>query len=472
MREAFVAAGIAATGLDGDAMVDEPVDLAIGSAAALRRPPPSMAIAPWDRRTERAWSATGRSVGRLLVLGGPLAPRLVLPLGQSRVVAARSHLVVGSRLAAATVASGLRRLAPRLPGRTFSVIDAAGPSGPGHPWLVEEAIRRRLDTPVDWYLHLGVGDVLQRSVFVLFAPGDRDPTWVVKFTRVGGHHEPYAREAAATRALRVGARRASQRAALQLDWWTSHGLPASIEPAAPGRPVHLVLGDRRRSRRWRMSVVDAIAAWAVALGVETAGGTAGELFRGLEDDHAEHRPLNAVGPDIRRELDGVPTVMAHHDLGPWNILWASSTFTVVDWESSSPSSLPLWDLLYFLTAALSTVDAAPAAPTRAGVLDLLRGRSRSSPVLFQWLARGAGALGISPGTVGPLATLCWLHHARSRPRRTALLEGLVHPQRAPGDAIAGDAPTPVLGDLGVAWMGDPCLGPRWAAFMRSVAGGD
>jgi hypothetical protein len=53
-----------------------------------------------------------------------------------------------------------------------------------------------------------------------------------------------------------------------------------------------------------------------------------------------------------------------------------------------------------------------------------------------------------------------------------LLEGLVHPQRAPGDAIAGDAPTPVLGDLGVAWMGDPCLGPRWAAFMRSVAGGD
>jgi len=329
---------------------------------------------------------------------------------------------------------------------------------------------------MDWYLQFGTGDALQRAVFVLFAPEERQPTWVVKFSRAPGRDGPFEREEQAAHLLGQHAPRAARRAARQLDRWSSDGLPVSLEEAGRGRPLHMVLGDRRRSRRARLTLVDDVADWAVALGHESmvpAG--AHDAFRRVEADLPPPSPASALEPWMHDGLRHVPGVLAHHDLGPWNILSDGRAFTVIDWESVAYPSLPLWDVLYFLTAALSVVDASPHQPTPATALGLLRGASPGSPMLFAWLARAARALDVPPSLVGPLATLCWLHHGRSGARRRADLAGAVggadRDRPAGGEGTPAARSEPMLGRLAPGWARDPLLGPRWPAFMRATGAG-
>ena len=73
--------------------------------------------------------------------------------------------------------------------------------------------------------------------------------------------------------------------------------------------------------------------------------------------------------------------------------------------------MPLWDLLYFLTAALALVDGASSeAEKEEHFVRLHRGELPSSRLLFEWTRRVAEASASPPEAVGALATLrvLWL----------------------------------------------------------------
>ena len=146
-------------------------------------------------------------------------------------------------------------------------------------------------------------------------------------------------------------------------------------------------------------------------------------------ESAREPPLRA-----RREL---PAVLQHNDLGTWNTVWAApGEFTVLDWESARADGLPLWDLLYFAVDALGLLDGARTAEQRAEhAIRLLRGELPASDTLFDTIRRYVARLAIPAEAVGPLATLCWLHHGLSHVRR-----GETAGRRSPGPAGGANRP--------------------------------
>jgi hypothetical protein len=187
----------------------------------------------------------------------------------------------------------------------------------------------------------------------------------------------------------------------------------------------------------------------------------------------------ALGPELRRlaegvlprwrdagvdlalahGIGGVPAVFEHRDLGSWNVIAGSHGFTAVDWESSIRHGFPLWDALYFLTDALAHLDGASPLERRPEYAARLhRGELPSSQLLFSWLRRIVDALAIPVRAVGPLATLCWLHHGLSHLSR-----------RAAGQSAASDASAlpPYLDGIARRWLTDPALGPGWEAWRGS-----
>ena len=142
-------------------------------------------------------------------------------------------------------------------------------------------------------------------------------------------------------------------------------------------------------------------------------------------------------------------MLQHNDLGTWNAVWAApGEFTVLDWESARGNGLPLWDLLYFSVDALGLLDGARTAEQRADhAVRLLRGELPASQTLFETIQRYVSELAIPAESVGPLATLCWLHH------------GLSHVKR--GERLGAEAQVPPAERIAPIWLEDPLLGPGW-----------
>ena len=150
-------------------------------------------------------------------------------------------------------------------------------------------------------------------------------------------------------------------------------------------------------------------------------------------------------------------MLQHNDLGSWNVVARPRLgFTVLDWESARRHGLPLWDLLYFLVDVLPQVDGARTEEERTGTaIRLLRGESPSSRVLFRWLQRVVEETGLPTDAVGPIATLCWLHHGLSHLARSGKAESVEE-----GSA----AELPPVERIAPAWLADPALGPGWSVW--------
>src|SRR6266508_3246896 len=127
---------------------------------------------------------------------------------------------------------------------------------------------------------------------------------------------------------------------------------------------------------------------------------------------------------------------------------------VLDWESARRPGLPLWDLLYFLVDALPLVEGARTPAERADrALALLRGASVWSLMLFDWLRKAAAAAAMPPAAIGPVATLCWLHHGLSHVTRGRAATGI-----EPGASVS----IPPVERIAAGWLADPALGPDWS----------
>jgi hypothetical protein len=155
-------------------------------------------------------------------------------------------------------------------------------------------------------------------------------------------------------------------------------------------------------------------------------------------------------------------VLQHNDLGTWNIVveppFAGARFTALDWESARRVGMPLWDLWYFLQHALAQLDGVSGLTERGltehelHAVRLFRGELPTSSTLFEWTRRVVSACGIPDRAVGPLATLCFLHHGLSQSTR----EGAVRHHGAGDRTIDTIAPR-----VARRWLSEEGLGPGW-----------
>ena len=345
----------------------------------------------------------------------------------------------------------------RLPHLRQTVLVASREAAP--PFMISEAAARLgLPREVRAVLMLGQGDALSRNVFHLFPRGETSPAWVLKFSRVPGNPEPFEREERGLELARRADDVVGSRAPRLLGRFEHEGLPASVETAAVGHRLReLLLAPGSRAAKLRR--IDAVAAWALQLALATAS-SPDRLER--ERDRLEHEVVLAWPPaaaGLVADLPRLPGVLQHNDLGSWNLAFEGDSFTVLDWESARDHGLPLWDLFYFLADALAVIDGASGAEERAGhTIRLFLGEAPSSPLLFEWTRRAVTALDIPEDAVGPIATLCWLHHSLSHVSRRSAL-----------DRLAGGASAPVHGFEAIAglWLAEPRLREGWTGWRNT-----
>jgi hypothetical protein len=329
---------------------------------------------------------------------------------------------------------------------------------PGPPFALAGAAPFGVASDADWYLWLGHGDALQRAVFIVFAPGAVEPSWIVKLGRVPGYTDSFLRDEAGLAVVPARGTVAAH-APTFLGRATVAGHAISVETAAIGRPLTDVLLGRSESAALEM--VTAVTDWLVQLASATrvAGVHLSTEVARIRDDvlpawAAVLEPAEASA--LVDALDGVPAVAQHNDVGSWNVLSRPPEFTVVDWESARARGLPIWDVLYFLADAFAHVDRALSGTERADhALALFRGDSRWSPRVFAAVRRCVAALSVPPESVGAIATLCWMHHGTSGRRRS---DALGRPGGSDGEAAQH------IAEIARGWLEDPQLGASWRAW--------
>jgi Phosphotransferase enzyme family len=321
------------------------------------------------------------------------------------------------------------------------------------PYVVAAARSRVAELPdAAWLLSLGRADALSRNVFHLFAPSEREPRFVVKFARSPGYEEPFVREEAGLRLAAEAGPTVAAHAPRLVGRFDVDGAFASIETAAAGEPLKRYL-TRPIARESKLAALSEVAGWILDVGAATS--------RRADEPVASRTAIGKTAPSTEGRLvekvlaasAEVPAVLAHNDLGSWNVIRnPSGSFVAVDWESARTEGFPLWDLVYFLTEALATMDRAVEDGWEPYIRELFLGNRAASRFLFDWIVRGADATSVPPDKVGPLLTLCWLHHSASTPLRRDTIER----HRA-----GGTTAVPPLERVAEVWLSDPDLGPGW-----------
>jgi hypothetical protein len=415
----------------------------------------ALAIEGPDAR--RALRRAGLSARAFLPLPDLERTSVVLPLDQPRPAAyAVRHWggrpdrrrALRNRIAPMLLARGI---AP--PGRARLSV---GVRRPGPPFLVAAAAELGVPADAELFLSPGASDLLSRGVLHVFAPGEREPRWAIKFSRVAGNVAPFDREEQGLRVAVEAGEVVSARAPRLLGRFTAGGAPASLETAALGeRLVSLLESTDRRAAK--LEALDRIAGWLLDVARRTAvpGALGGELER-LRSTVLPAWAHAGAGEELLEGLDELPAVFVHNDLGSWNILADGTSFTAVDWEGARRHGMPLWDLVYFLAYATIPLDGVPVEHATDAMVDLFLGRGPSSAFVLGWIRRAAAALELEPGAVGRLAATSWLHHGLSRDARRAAVG------RAGGTPSDGLASVPR--ELAARWLTEPGLGPDWSAW--------
>jgi hypothetical protein len=423
--------------------------------------PDRQAVIFLGRGGQRALRRRAVVVRRFLALPEPAQPHLIVPADRPLVARYAIRTWTGSD-------SVLRRMRNELAGRLIGLgalpdLDRSVTVGlvrRAAPYVVAPAREYGVGIDCDWFLTLGLGDVLTRAVFHLFDPDADHPSYVLKFSRVPGHTSPFERDERGLRlAASVGGATAA-RAPAFIGRFEADGLPASLERAAVGRRLTYVLQSRLTARAEKLRRIDAIAAWIVQLGIDSAAppGLLEPERRRLRDVVLPRWHHASLTPDLVDSVPDVPAVLQHNDLGCWNLIAGTGTFTAIDWESARRHGFPLWDLVYFLVDALVHLDGAWHASNRERhAARLFRGEINSSEVLIRWLSAGAESLSIPREATAPLLTLAWLHHGLSASSRSSDLR--VAGARRTDEETYGEWMARV-------WLTSPRLGPQWDAWSR------
>ena len=457
--------------LDGSEQARRSPDLVISPGAT----PPPATRAPGaileGRGAGRRTAASGYQWRRLVALPNVSDPEVLLPVrspAQVRYALRRSPPApVWKRLRNQVIVPLLAAGVPPF-GLTPSAVGAreAGP-----PFLVTAAITEfGLPEGLEWLLFPGLGDPLTRATFHLFAPGEAEPEWVLKFARVSGYAESFDRDERGLKMAAGSGELARSHAPRLLGRFVTQELNASVETAALGRSLVSYLTASRDPRSAKLGLIDEIAEWVIAASVETAAAPERlepELLR-LKEEVIAGWAAAGASPALVDGLPPLAAVMQHNDLGTWNIVVRPGSaglcrFTVLDWESARAHGMPLWDLWYFLHLALAELDGlsgigeAELRDRERHAVELFRGELPSSDVLFRWTRRAVEACDVPVDAVGSLATLSFLHHGLSQAAR----EEAVQEHAEGGSALEMLPPR-----LARHWLTDPALGPGWDRWRQ------
>jgi hypothetical protein len=452
-REALQAAGIELLQQEPDLVVAAPE---LANRAAELGAPSVLVLGARSRALRRA----GYLTRTLVVRRGRAGPRLFVPVDAPGAAAHALFQRVpgrsrGKQIAARLVLLALRTGLP-LPGAI-----TLGTRKRALPAHLAAAASAGATVGDNWYLLTGEGDDLQRAVWFCFGTTGSRPLWAVKCSRVPGNVAPFDHEEGMLRALEALPAPVRRHAPRFVGRVEADGLPGAVETAAAGLPLQVEL---RRGGARTTAFVRAIAEWVVELGRTTAlppPALRAELDR-LRTEVVRAWTSDGAPPGLAASLGSIPAVLQHNDLGSWNILCDGRTFTVVDWESSRRAACPLWDLVYFLSDALTEL-ARPRdneAKQRA-MLALLRGELPASAFLFERVRDAAAVMSIPRAAVGPVVTLSWLHHGLSATARAR--RGSAHGVATGGPSTAGP-----LEQIAGPWLSDPVLGVTWAAFTAAT----
>jgi hypothetical protein len=411
------------------------------------------------RSGERKLRREGYSTSQVLALPRLESPVLLLPLDQP---VASSYAVEYWTLPKTLAKRARKRVVQTLVRRGFlppiqALITIGVRRGRSLPFVLERARVLGIPADVEWFLVSRPEYELGRGLFVVFPSGSRTPAWVVKFARVPGYTEPFDSDEHGLSLAREAPASVACRAPRLLGRVEADGLHASVESAAAGRRMDSFLSSRAANST-KLGLIERVADWVMELNCGTrvsAEHGAAERTR-LADEVVSLWVERGVPANLVATVAEVPFVLQHNDLGCWNIVADGGSFMVVDWESARQHGLPLWDLWYFLADALAGLDNAwdPIARERH-FAQLFRGQLPASGTLFTWTRRIVDALRIPTAAVGPLATLCWLHHARSHADDVHRL------QQHARHAVAPEWLTVRLPEI---WLGDPGLGSSWNAW--------
>ncbi len=296
-----------------------------------------------------------------------------------------------------------------LPGREVLTVATAPGHAPGWAALAERA-GADVGTSRSWFLATPGTEARSRVAAFLFGAAAA-PVAVVKVIRVPNVTEPFDRDEAGLALAHAVGPSVSAHVPRLLTRGTVDGHSASVESVAAGRPLSKLLLDSDIPESDRLRIVDDVAQWIIELG--RIGGTAraaaanttrvDELRGVLVPEWPE------VAPAVLDRLPSLPAIVAHGDLGTWNVMSDGTTFVALDWEAARPNGLPLFDLAYFLADALSLASGARTVDERVdAMVELFAGRTAQSPRLFGWFERAAGAAGLPRDVVAPLVVLSWL----------------------------------------------------------------
>jgi hypothetical protein len=233
----------------------------------------------------------------------------------------------------------------------------------------------------------------------------------------------------------------------------------SAESLAEGVPLSDAL-DRLPVDKG-IALLTSLSDWLAELAASTA--RRASWAEGLPEEVLPLRGGAAGTRHLLPTLAGVPAATVHGDLASGaNVLVSEPAFTVIDWETARPASLPLIDVVPLLCQGLARVRGHVGAASQAAfVLELCRGRSADSGWLFNQVENHAGRVGFPVDRAGSLATLAWAYQASMR---------LVHEElvRASGRVpVAWTSPAELIAG---AWSADQELGSDWRAFARSRSG--
>ena len=444
-----------AAGVDVDASGGVPPDLAVAAASDADRAVATgtgMVILE-GRAGARRLAAAGFDVTRYLARPVLDAPEFFLPLAGAPAAYALRNWATEDRRWRRLRNSVLATAAAHgaLPAVVPSVV--VGTRSGRVPYMVAAARSRVAELPSGgWLLSLGRADALSRNVFHLFPESEREPRFVVKFARSPGYEEPFVREEAGLRLAAEAGPTVAAHAPRLVARFEVDGASAAVETAAPGEPLKRYL-TRPLARESKLAALSEVARWIVDVGAATSRRAEEPVASRTAIEKATASAEGSVVEEVLAASAEAPAVLAHNDLGSWNVIRnKSGSFVAVDWESARTDGFPLWDLVYFLTEALATMDGAVEDGWEPYIRELFRGNHATSRFLFDWIARGADAASVPPDRVGPLLTLCWLHHSASTPLRRDTIER----QRA-----VGTTAVPPLERVASVWLSDPDLGPGW-----------
>jgi hypothetical protein len=319
---------------------------------------------------------------------------------------------------------------------------------PGPPAACQVSCREFGLRADGWVISLGPEHAERRVVFSIFERNSNKPTWVVKLDRVPRTDNTQA--ASEPNTVDAASGRLAGHTPTEIGSANMGSITLSAESAATGH----VLTDYLRgpaSRSEKLAAIDTVADWLVLLAKDTERPRVGTSKHAVEDE--------SVGPIDSGSGIGTVTVLEHGDMWSGNVIIdPGETFCIVDWSDSSPTGLPLRDLIYFLADCLAIVDgSATDAERDSHFATLFLGTASSSGYAFAWIRRMVSALELPLESVGPLVTHGWATLAQARQEALAKTPDVI------SASIDPDGVEPAIRKAQL-WLTTDGLGTTWAAW--------